>query len=211
MSLEIRPLPREPYTIHLVVQWLYSEWGYTLPGNSLEWAIERFTRRALSRRLPTCLVAYLDGVPVGTTSLVDHDLPGFEDRTPWVSGVFVHPDARSHGVGAALLRAAREAWVSWGYSTAYLYTPDRVDFYRKMGWEVLEWRDVLEEKVAIMRYQGVTVEPKPPATCPPRGAVGATGFVSKSRPAFEEERLRAGRGASASPHRLTLVGHPPGS
>jgi hypothetical protein len=142
---------------------------------------------------------------------VDHDLRVSRTVYAWVSGVFVHPDARSHGLGAALLRAAREGLGLVGLFHGVLYTPDRVDFYRKMGWEVLEWRDVLEEKVAIMRYQGVTVEPKPPATCPPRGAVGATGFVSKSRPAFEEERLRAGRGASASPHRLTLVGHPPGS
>jgi len=159
MSLEIRHLPRDPYTVRLVAQWLYSEWGYLLPGNSVESAVERFTSRAESKNLPTCLVAYENGEPVGTASIVSCDIPELKHLTPWVGAVFVRPDFRSKGVGKALLRSLPQEWLKLGYKTAYLYTPDCVDFYRRMGWRVMEWREYLGERVAIMCWVGAVEIP----------------------------------------------------
>lgn len=181
MSLEIRYLPRDPYTVHMVAHWLYSEWGYLLPGNTVEGAVERFGSRAESHRVPTCLVAYLDGEPVGTASLVNCDIPGLEHLTPWVGAVFVRPDCRSKGIGKELLRRMPEEWLKLGYRTAYLYTPDCVDFYRRMGWRVMEWRDYCDERVAIMRWEGTplrSLEAIPGLSA--QGAVGGHAVVSNS-------------------------------
>jgi GNAT superfamily N-acetyltransferase len=165
----------------MVAQWLYSEWGYTLPGNSVESAVERFTNRAESNHLPTCLVAYQDGEPVGTASLVSCDIPELKHLTPWVGAVFVRPDYRANGVGKALLRKMPDEWKKLGYETAYLYTPDCIDFYRRMGWRVMEWREYLGERVAIMCWVGAVEIPRSHCgvtTGWKAGATGGTGVVS---------------------------------
>jgi GNAT superfamily N-acetyltransferase len=48
-----------------------------------------------------CFVAEWDGKPVGTTTTTVHD-----GKVGWIGMVLVHPDARGHGVGTALLEHA---------------------------------------------------------------------------------------------------------
>jgi predicted N-acetyltransferase YhbS len=194
MSLIIRYLPRDPYTVRLVAQWLYCEWGYSLPGNSVEWAVERFSHRAESHHLPTCLVAYQDGEPVGTASLVTLDIPGLQHLTPWLGAVYVRPDCRSNGIGKALIRRMPEEWRKLGYPTAYLYTPDCVDFYRRMGWGVLQWHKYLGERVAIMRWEGNVEVPTSKSLEIPswKGVTtGGTGVVSANYSAASPSNVPA--------------------
>jgi GNAT superfamily N-acetyltransferase len=53
------------------------------------------------------LVAKADGEPVGTCLLVESEIEPNHDVSPWLAGLFVVPEHRRKGAGAALIRAKK--------------------------------------------------------------------------------------------------------
>ena len=53
-------------------------------------------------------------------------------------GVFVAPDHRRHGIGAALVRRAVDDATTLGVRRVYLYTPSTELFYSRLGWSLVE-------------------------------------------------------------------------
>ena len=100
--------------------------------------------------LPCAWVAFADQEPVGSVSLVECNMDTRKDLTPWLSALFVVPAHRGGGIGAALVkRCEREAALA-GANRLYLYTERAVEYYRRLGWEVM-FAEVYEEKpVTIM-------------------------------------------------------------
>jgi GNAT superfamily N-acetyltransferase len=84
------------------------------------------------------LLAKADGEPVGTCLLVESEIEPNHDVSPWLSGLFVVPEHRRRGVGAALVRAIEDQARQREFSRLYLYTADAVSFYDRLGWEVLD-------------------------------------------------------------------------
>ena len=83
----------------------------------------------------TCFVAFHGGEPVGTASLVRHDLPGREDLSPWLAGVFVLPAHRRQGHAAALVRRVEAEARRHGFPVLWLYTVQAAGLYARLGWE----------------------------------------------------------------------------
>src|SRR5262245_8378622 len=54
------------------------------------------------------LVAKADGEPVGTCLLVESEIEPNHDVSPWLAGLFVVPEYRRKGAGAALVRAIED-------------------------------------------------------------------------------------------------------
>jgi GNAT superfamily N-acetyltransferase len=84
------------------------------------------------------LVAKVDGEPVGTCLLVESEIEPNHDVSPWLAGLFVVPEHRRKGAGAALVRAIEDQARQREFSRVYLYTTDAVGFYESLGWEVLD-------------------------------------------------------------------------
>jgi predicted N-acetyltransferase YhbS len=84
------------------------------------------------------LVAKADGEPVGTCLLVESEIEPNHDVSPWLAGLFVVPEHRRKGAGAALVRAIEDQARQREFSRLYLYTTDAVGFYERLGWEVLD-------------------------------------------------------------------------
>jgi hypothetical protein len=74
--------------------------------------------------LPQTFVLLVNDDPVGTASLVSHDLDERPDLTPWLAGVFVVPEARGRGHVMPLIRAVEDACRSAGIGTVWLCTAD---------------------------------------------------------------------------------------
>ena len=100
--------------------------------------------------LPLALVAFADGELFGMGALREHDLPGHEEFTPWLGGVFVRSQYRRRGVGTALCRALEEkAWLM-GFPVLYLFTLDQQRLYARLGWQPVRPSSWLGHPVDIM-------------------------------------------------------------
>jgi GNAT superfamily N-acetyltransferase len=146
----IEYLPNDAETIRLVAGWFYGEWGHLDPGSSLETAIQRFSGRAGARGIPCTMVARENGLPVGTASLVAEGMKKRPDLTPWLGAVYVLPNWRRRGLGAALCRRMVQEAHAFGFHRVYLYTSDAQHFYRNLGWEEMEQTEYQGEVVTIM-------------------------------------------------------------
>jgi GNAT superfamily N-acetyltransferase len=96
------------------------------------------------------LVASLERIPVGTATLLAHDVETEEwpDPSHWLAALYVMPEYRRRGVGAALIDAIVEKPRLLGVGVLYLSTVEREEFYAGMEWQVIHRR---EDKVVMSR------------------------------------------------------------
>ncbi len=89
--------------------------------------------------IPSAFVAHDGDRFLGTASAIVADMKERRQYAPWVAAVWVEPEARGAGLGAALVRHAAEAIFRAGFRRAYLSAaPDRRSFYEGLGWTMLE-------------------------------------------------------------------------
>jgi GNAT superfamily N-acetyltransferase len=136
-AVEISYLIDYPRYIPQLGQWLFEEWDAILGEKTPEARIKKLNAHMNRDQLPIAWVAHANGQLLGTAALRVHDLEGREDLTPWLAGVFVAPQFRRCGVGAALCATVEEAAHSQGIKTLYLFTLDKQQWYSRQGWEVL--------------------------------------------------------------------------
>ena len=152
--LHVRPLRQDVRDITAIAEWLFDEWGertQTPDVAPFRRAMELCTDPT---RIPFAVAAYRGRKLVGTASIVEHDMDGRSDLSPWLARVYVEPSARRQEVGrtvcADILGRAR----SLAIPRLYLFTPDRERFYSHMGWKVAERTTYWDRDVVIM-----TIEP----------------------------------------------------
>ena len=150
--MRIEYLADDRGTIREVASWLYGEWGHLSPGTTLEIAVKRITQRAGRRTIPLTLVARENRFPVGTASLTAHDLRTRMDLTPWLASVYVLPSFRGRGLGAALCRRAVHEGRRLGFRRIYLFTQDKAEFYKRLGWKTIQRMEYRKQTVTIMAY-----------------------------------------------------------
>jgi GNAT superfamily N-acetyltransferase len=126
-----------PEFVPQLAQWLFEEWDSILGEKTSESRIKKLRAHMNRDRLPIAWVAHADGQLLGTAALRVHDLEGREDLTPWLGGVFVGPEFRRQGIGAALCAAVEKEAQSRGIGTLYLFTLDKQAWYSRLGWSLL--------------------------------------------------------------------------
>ncbi|KEZ75852.1 GNAT family N-acetyltransferase [Salinisphaera hydrothermalis] len=152
-NLRIERLTPDADMVDTVADWTRAAWGHLNPEiTRAAWRIETCDN-AGPAGVPSTFVAWLDGRPVGTASLVAHDMKTRTDLTPWLASVYVEPTARGRGVASALVRRVENEARSAGLAHFYLYTPDQQRLYARLGWEPVEQAGYLGERVTIMKRQ----------------------------------------------------------
>jgi GNAT superfamily N-acetyltransferase len=140
-----------PDEVRTVARWHWEEWGYLNPNGSFDLTLERISKRVKRDRVPLAYLALEGGSPVGTASLVEHDMEGREDLSPWLAGVYVHPDHRNRGVASGLVLRVCETAQSFGISELFLYTNTAYRLYAKLGWTEIGKETYRGRLVKIMR------------------------------------------------------------
>lgn len=106
---------------------------------------------AVDGLMPRTFVLLADNEPVGTASLVAHDLDERPDLTPWLAGVFVAPHARGRGHAGRLMTAVEERARGACIATLWLYTNTAERIYARAGWRTVEAVQHNGKPFALMR------------------------------------------------------------
>jgi GNAT superfamily N-acetyltransferase len=136
-----------------IARWHFDEWPPADPDVTVEDVVRRLSTWANRSSMPLTYVAVERGEPLGSASLVVHDMappaPGCEGLTPWLSGVYVVPERRGTGLGPPVVGACESMATRLGYPEIYLFTGERTAqrFYLPMGWRIVD----------VVPYQGRSV------------------------------------------------------
>lgn len=137
MSLAIRRLEADTPAAELAARWRYdaffADGGDTFESSRA--ALLDFLRRQGGYEVG--LLAECDGQPAGLCLFVraEADPNPRPDLTPWLAALYVVPDFRRRGIGAALVKATEDHARKVGTATLHLYTSEAERFYAGLGWQ----------------------------------------------------------------------------
>ncbi len=150
VEFEIEHLADHVDAIPTLARWHHDEWESMTPELTVADRADRFRARARTGSVPTGFVAVVDHEVVGLACLVECDLESHAHLTPWLATVLVAPNHRGRGIGSALCRRVTEEARAFGFARAYLFTLDKEDLYRRLGWSNVEQADWRGHQVTIM-------------------------------------------------------------
>jgi N-acetylglutamate synthase-like GNAT family acetyltransferase len=155
--LEVGYLADFPEYLVTVAEWGHGQWGYLDPGKSLEDRVRKRREYLQRGAIPMTVIAFQDGIPVGTASLEAHDMEERPELTPWMSSVYVAPEFRRRGIASALVNRIVDEARGLGVAELFLFTFDRKDLYEGLGWRVVQEDTYHGWNVTIMNR---TIEPR---------------------------------------------------
>ena len=140
-----------PEHIPLLAAWHHAQWSYLSPATTVEQRIKRLRENTGKMCVPTTFVALEKGMPAGSASLVNLDMSTRQQLSPWLAAVYVSPEYRRRGIGAALVNRIVDEACALSIPTLYLYTPDKMQFYTRLGWREMETVDYRGYKMTVMQ------------------------------------------------------------
>ena len=153
MRIKIEYLADHISVIPELASFHLDHFGQYNPEMTWESRQEQLLSRSRRDSIPLTLVALDQDIPIGSVSLIDHDLPDRPEWTPWVASVIVRPDYRRRGIGTALMEHMEREAARVGYNKLYLFTPDKEVFYSTVGWKMIGREMVQKNEVVIMEKQ----------------------------------------------------------
>ncbi len=108
-------------------------------GHPRDYISGRLRENLNATSIPFALVAHDGEAFLGTASVISSDLAERPQFTPWVAAVWVDPQARARGVGAALVDRATQDCFAHGVARVFLCArPPRMPYYERLGWTSIE-------------------------------------------------------------------------
>jgi GNAT superfamily N-acetyltransferase len=138
--LRIEQMANRTELLPVVAAWIYDEWWQDIEGSSVSQLADLLRTHLEPNHIPLTLVASLDMLPVGTATLITHDVgtEQWSHLSPWLAAVYVVPEYRRRGIGASLVNAIVSEAAAARTDVLYLLTTEREDFYAQLGWEVFD-------------------------------------------------------------------------
>jgi len=139
-EVRIEQLANRSDLLLVVAGWLYYEWWQDVEDASPSTLADLLRAHLVPDRIPMTLVASLGEQPVGTATLLAHDVgtERWPRLSPWMAAVYVAPAYRCRRIGARLVNETVARARAMGTDGLYLLTSEREDFYAQLGWQVLD-------------------------------------------------------------------------
>ncbi|MBV8851681.1 MAG: GNAT family N-acetyltransferase [Methylobacteriaceae bacterium] len=132
-----------------VAKWSHEEfWSYA--GRTLEQTQILFTPAPRETWLPRTFVLLQGETPIGTASVVEHDLDIRPNLTPWLASLVVDRAARGHGHSRTLVKFIEDFARDNGVKTLWLFTWSAEGLYAKLGWRVVERLQRNNRRIVVM-------------------------------------------------------------
>lgn len=135
--MKIVNLTTAPEHVPTIAAWHQAQWGYLNPGESVKTRIEKMRRYLKGAVMPVMYICVDGAQLIGTAALVESDMDSHPELSPWLASVYVKPDYRKQGVGAALVKRVVSEAKALDLSPLYLFTPDQARFYQNLGWQFI--------------------------------------------------------------------------
>jgi N-acetylglutamate synthase-like GNAT family acetyltransferase len=148
-GVTISDLRQQPEFFDTIADRVWRAW-WERRGSPIEYVNERLRKNIDPAPIPFTLVGHVGGTFAGTASVVLTDLSERPQYSPWVAAVWVDPEYREQGIGAALVERAIQVSILCGIARLYLCASrERRTFYAKRGWTALE-ADVGEHRLTVL-------------------------------------------------------------
>ncbi|MFE4113203.1 GNAT family N-acetyltransferase [Kosakonia sp. YIM B13611] len=147
--MKIIPLYEAPHFEEQVVDWLWHEFGDSLPRDFFASIIAHSQRPG---QLPLTYVLVDDDQLLGTVGLWRCDLISRQDLFPWLAALYVKESTRGQGLAGRLQRHVIEQAKAMGFQELHLYSACR-DFYERFGWRYIgDGLEYPDKTVHLYRY-----------------------------------------------------------
>lgn len=152
--VQIAPLCEHPQHLTSLAQAHLQAFGGLLPDWTLEQARAELAAHDVPDVIPTTWLA-LDGEDwLGSVSLLANDDPRIDQYTPWLASLYVRPDARARGIGAALVKRCVQAAAALDVPRLHLYCQDGlVPYYTRLGWQPYDRLPLGPLQVVVMAIE----------------------------------------------------------
>jgi hypothetical protein len=152
MQISFGLLADYPHFIPEIAGWYFNQWGYEVPGNSLQKTVERIHAELNRGKIPLHLVAIDSSTLAGVAQLKIREMNIYPDKEFWLGGVFVNPLYRDRRLASALVQKSEEIAGSFMIETLYLQT-EKLDggLYSRLGWEPVEQVHYNGHEVLVMK------------------------------------------------------------
>jgi len=144
-------LAEHPDFIPTLSKWFLREWRDFYGDKSWEAVAETFYKRLNRNRIPLSLVAFEDGDPLGTISLLEESISTHPHLAPWLGGLYVCEAERQRGIGRQLIEAGRAEAGKLGIGQIFIGIRKAEDYYLKLGWKIVERTHYHDEDIIIMQ------------------------------------------------------------
>ena len=151
MKIDVIDLKKEPTHIEQLAKWHHDEWSFLNPNGTVESRRQKMLRYLEEGPVPRTFIAKLDKQLVGSAAIVDSDMDTHPEYTPWLASVFVPPERRCKGIGAMLVKHVMAHASEHGIRVMYLFTPDKEEFYKRLGWATLSKEQYRNCPVTVMK------------------------------------------------------------
>lgn len=150
--MQILNLREAPEHIPTLAAWHHQQWSSLNPDGSLEKRIATMQSYLSDDFVPSTLIAKTSEL-LGSAAIVKNDMDTKPELTPWLASVFVAPQYRNQGIGSQLVKQLMQQAKQAGIEAIYLFTPDQVHFYQKLGWEVFSSEEYRGHSVTVMKVR----------------------------------------------------------
>ncbi len=147
--MKVIPLYAAPQHAEQVIEWLWREFGDSLPRAFFTSIIEHSQTPG---NLPLTFVLVDGETLLGTVGLWRCDLISRQDLFPWLAALYVAQSARGQGLARTLQQHVIETAREMGFTELHLYSACR-DFYERFGWQYIgDGLDYPDTTVHLYRF-----------------------------------------------------------
>lgn len=150
--MELINLKDRPSILPEIAKWHHDEWSQYNPNRTFEKRLKDYESYLNDESIPSMFCLMDKEVVLATCAIVACDMEGKENLFPWIASVYVSSNHRGKGLGKKIMQSMAELPVFKIHSKVYLYTPDQVPFYQKLGWETVEELNYCGDEVVIMSF-----------------------------------------------------------
>lgn len=148
--MQIVNLKEIPETIPLIAKWHHDEWAYLNPQSTLKNRIKKYHEYLGQVFIPSTYVAFEKDDIMGSASIVKSDMKTRMEYSPWLASVYVHPEHRNKRIGTKLVSHVMAMAKKNDCETLYLFTPDKENFYKRLGWSTIHRESYSNANVFVM-------------------------------------------------------------